>query len=128
MNNDTLDPVTDDRDKLAQIFRQQKAFNTYLQVTRTHAGNLMKDYEIEIRELVLATIVEAVEVLNEINWKPWKIQSKPISEERLKEEIIDLFHFVIELAVVVKMDSEEFFELYQKKMKINIRRQNADSI
>ena len=79
----------------------------------------------KIRELILAIIVEAVETLNEINWKPWKKQQKIVDEVHLKEEVVDVFHFVIELAIVVGMDHKELFYQYKQKMQENIRRQKC---
>ena len=76
-----------------------------------------------IKDMVLAAHSELTEILNEINWKPWKKTTKTVDVKKFKKEIIDLQHFVINLALSANMDSKEFFELYDSKNKENLKRQ-----
>lgn len=46
-----------------------------------------------IKESLLALIVEATEVLDEINWKPWKLSTKVVDKVRLRGELADCFLF-----------------------------------
>ena len=83
------------------------------------------DREMAIRDTCLALIVEATEVLNETNWKPWKKTPKVLNEEKIKEEIIDALHFVIELALLMEMRPLDILKEYISKMEINQKRQKG---
>jgi len=56
-------------------------------------GGPMGKNEAAIKECMLALIVEATEVLNEINWKPWKQPVKQVNEDDLRGELADCFLF-----------------------------------
>jgi dimeric dUTPase (all-alpha-NTP-PPase superfamily) len=75
-----------------------------------------------VRLMFIGIITEACEALEETNWKPWK-QSKTVDIRKLKEEIVDLWHFVINLTLDSGMDAEEVFRRFQAKNKINNERQ-----
>lgn len=74
-----------------------------------------------IKDMVLAAEDELHEMLGEVGWKPWAT-SRHINVDAFKGEWIDLFHFVMNLALVVDMDSEEIAELYDQKRLKNIQR------
>ena len=87
-----------------------------------------------IQEMGIAIIHEAAEIRD---WTPWKHWSKQLgnkdtkivvgSEAHLKEihlEVIDLLHFVIELALVTGLDAESIFKMYAAKHTINNDRQD----
>lgn len=83
-----------------------------------------------INQMILAIQEEAVEIMRETAYKNpefvpfgWK-KTQVENTENFKEEIIDLFHFVMNLAMVSGMDSKEFYERYLKKNKINHDRQD----
>ena len=65
---------------------------------------------------------EAMEILRETSWKPWK-KPKQLDHAKIKEEIIDALHFVLEMALLMNMSSEDIYDAYSKKMDENIRRQ-----
>jgi len=56
------------------------------------------------------------------NWKWWK-QPKPLNEDDAREELIDIQHFVISAAIKLGETAESFYFGYERKMQINIRRQ-----
>lgn len=114
-----LDPVTDDRGYLEDIFERQEKFMDSLHSARPST-------ETGVKETILALIVEAVEVLNEINWKPWKRQRHIVSIKALQEEVVDVFHFVIELAILVGLDANSLYDGYRHKMAVNIDRQREE--
>ena len=70
--------------------------------------------------------------MRETAWKnPHKIKygwkkTQQLDEEKYKEEIIDLWHFVINLSISAGMTHEEVFERYLGKNKENHTRQNND--
>lgn len=68
-------------------------------------------------------------------WKKWKAryteaQAKPISEMspedqlEIKFELIDIMHFVFNMAIGLNMSAEEIFKLYYLKNKANFERQD----
>lgn len=65
---------------------------------------------------------EAVELQRLTNWKWWK---KPIrfDEALAKEEIIDLWHFVVQASIELGMTPKEILDEYTKKNQINMERQ-----
>ena len=80
--------------------------------------------------MVLALVEESIEILRETPYKNpdfvqfgWK-KNQLGNEDKYKDEIVDLFHFMMNLSIVVGMTSTEFFERYCKKNKINHERKN----
>lgn len=68
-------------------------------------------------------------------WKKWKAryqeaQAKPISEMstedqlEIKFELVDIIHFVLNMAIGLNMSAEELFKLYYLKNKANFERQD----
>ena len=53
----------------------------------------------------------------------WKVQNLA-SEKKYKQEIIDLWHFTMNLWLIVGGTPEEFYKMYCEKNKINHDRQD----
>lgn len=108
-------------DKLDRIFNLQKKFGE--KYTNFKSENTKLEYKEErTRNFVLALIEEAVELLRTINHKEWKTQKFIPDTSKLKEEIIDITHFLISIALIWGMDAEKFFKKYLEKNKINWER------
>ncbi len=78
------------------------------------------------KEFVLAMHSELSELLDWVNWKHWKKTKVDYNRERVEEihmEIIDLFHFLLDLCIVWNLDAGKVLELYMKKNKENFDRQ-----
>jgi dimeric dUTPase (all-alpha-NTP-PPase superfamily) len=56
-------------------------------------------------------ISELSEVLDEVNFKWWK-NKKEINDAQLKEEIVDLLHFLVSMSLKAGLSSEEIFSIY----------------
>jgi len=67
---------------------------------------------------------EITELLDALPWKPWKKSYKEVDLNNIHIEIVDMLHFVVELAIIWGMDAGKVFDLYRKKMQENIDRQN----
>lgn len=78
-----------------------------------------------IRLMFIGIVTEACEALECVNWKPWK-QSKTQSQEELKKEIVDIWHFLINLTMASGMDAEEILKRFKTKNKINMQRQEDE--
>ena len=82
-----------------------------------------------IKNMVLAATDELHEALNETSWKPWSTSFGEVAEEAYFGELIDLWHFVMNLFLVAYpgLPPEALaaaIELrYAQKRKVNIKRQ-----
>lgn len=77
-----------------------------------------------VRWNVLALQDELHEALAETGWKPWA-KSKHINRDAYVSELVDAFHFLMNLMLVVNCDADEFLAKYFEKRGINIERQAA---
>lgn len=75
-----------------------------------------------IRWNVLALEDELHELLAETGWKPWA-KSKHINRDAYVSELVDAFHFLMNLMLVVDCDADEFLAKYAEKRGINAQRQ-----
>lgn len=112
---------------LKEMFEHQKELQKKL-------GTLSKMNESEpmrqkyVNQQILAIHEEAVEIMRESAYKNpdfvefgWK-KGQQWDVDKFKEEIIDLWHFVMNLCIACNMDADEFYVRYCQKNKINIER------
>ena len=59
-----------------------------------------------IKEQCLALIVEATEVLNEVNWKHWHKHKKEFDKQALAYELADCLQFIGNIANAAFIDAE----------------------
>lgn len=81
-------------------------------------GEGRKDY---VRTMVLACTDELHEALREVPWKPWSGNTlwDKDSEINFKLELVDAFHFFMNLMLVSGMTADELFTEYLRKNGIN---------
>ena len=116
-------------DKLNEMFLiQRKLQNKLGNLERIEKSEKLK--QSYINQMILAIHEEAVEIMRETPYKNpeyvefgWK-KNQEWNEEKYKDEIIDLWHFVMNLSIAVNMDAKEFYERYLFKNNINIERKN----
>ncbi len=72
--------------------------------------------------LSTALVHEAIELQRETNWKWWKKESVA-DREKIQEEIIDIWHFLIQISIESGMDSKKIMEKYMEKNEENLKRQ-----
>lgn len=66
---------------------------------------------------------EICEIRRELPWKYWRPdQHKVVFLPKIKEEIIDLFHFFINLCLIFGIDSKELYLEYLHKQQVNRER------
>lgn len=107
--------------------RLQEIFTRQAQLQQLINGYTLTDQDVEtrianIKENVLACTNELHEALNETGWKAWA-KTRHINEDNLKKEIIDVFCFLLNLALHAGMDSYEFFDKFITKNQQNFERQ-----
>lgn len=76
-----------------------------------------------INIMTLAAIDELMESIRETTWKPWK-KNQIFNKENYKNELIDVWHFLINLSIASGMDAEEIHKRFMIKNNKNIERQD----
>ncbi len=72
--------------------------------------------------LSTALLHEAVELQRETSWKWWKKETKT-DIDKVQEEIIDIWHFMIQVSIEAGLDSKKLIEKYMEKNRENLARQ-----
>jgi dimeric dUTPase (all-alpha-NTP-PPase superfamily) len=70
----------------------------------------------------LAARDELSEVLAESAWKPWSDIRGTFNKDAMRDEIVDVLHFIANIACAVGITDEELSEAYLAKMEENRRR------
>lgn|SRR5574341_1925475 len=104
-------------DTLETIFSMQKELAGMMDLSRYPA-----DAEGRVAALSTAIIHEAVELQRLTNWKWWK---KPtgFDSASAREELIDIWHFVVQASIELGMTPSDILEEYKKKNEVNRDRQ-----
>ena len=105
-------------DKLESIFSLQKGLENMMNLDR-----YPKDKEEKISALCTAIIHEAVELQRTTNWKWWKTPNS-FNEAEAREELIDIWHFVVQASLELNLSPADILKEYERKNKINRDRQN----
>tara|TARA_B100000029_G_scaffold76261_1_gene68119 strand:- start:76 stop:408 length:333 start_codon:yes stop_codon:yes gene_type:complete len=104
-------------DKLESIFALQKGLANMMNLDR-----YPKDLEGKISALCTAIMHEAVELQRTTNWKWWKTPTA-FNVAEAKEELIDIWHFVIQASIELDLSPEDILKEYQRKNEINRKRE-----
>jgi dimeric dUTPase (all-alpha-NTP-PPase superfamily) len=104
-------------DTLESIFSMQKELASMIDLSRYPSS-----VEGRISVLSIAMIHEAVELQRLTSWKWWK-KPAPFDKEAAKEELIDIWHFVVQASIELGMTPADMLEEYEKKNKVNRDRQ-----
>lgn len=108
-------------DRLQKLFDMQKAFDSEV-VEKRNLHNITIDEWMQ--KETLAMISELSELLDEVNFKWWK-NPKDIDYNRVKEELIDIFHFFMSMCLKAGMNADEVYDRYIEKNKENFKRQKG---
>ena len=104
-------------DKLDSIFSLQKGLSSML-----HLARYPKETEEKISALCTAIMHEAEELQRTTNWKWWKTPAA-FNQTEAKEELIDIWHFVIQASIELNLTPNEILDEYKRKNEINRQRQ-----
>jgi len=104
-------------DKLDSIFSLQKGLTDMMNL-----GRYPKDTEGKVSALCTAIIHEAVELQRTTNWKWWKIPTV-FNEVEAREELIDIWHFVVQASLELNLTPDDILKEYERKNEINRQRQ-----
>jgi dimeric dUTPase (all-alpha-NTP-PPase superfamily) len=106
-------------DKLESIFELQKGLADMMDLDR-----YPKDVEGKISVLCTAIMHEAIELQRTTNWKWWKTPTA-FNEVEAKEELIDIWHFLIQASIELNLSPEDILKEYQRKNEINRQREKS---
>lgn len=104
-------------DTLESIFSMQKELASMMDLSRYPSS-----VEDRISVLSTAMIHEAVELQRLTSWKWWK-KPAPFDKEAAKEELIDIWHFMVQASIELGMTPADMLEEYEKKNIVNRDRQ-----
>jgi len=104
-------------DRLKSIFALQKGLENMMNLQR-----YPNDSEGRIAALCTAIIHEAVELQRTTNWKWWK-NPTPFNKAEAKEELIDIWHFVVQASLELNLTPDDILKEYKRKNQINRDRQ-----
>lgn len=121
-------------DRLAQMFRRQRELIARLEgIERTNGmyvssesdrGELNDRYvQGHLHTLYGFLVRELSEAMQELKSKPWKRVYEPTDVPAFYEEMIDAFHFFLEMCIVAGIDADTLFNGYFDKAAVNTQRQ-----
>lgn len=111
-----------DTDRLAELFRMQRALNERIGV---HTEKMSTEERTKwILNYCRAMSQEIAELTDSVPWKWWAKYQK-FDEQNARVEVVDLFHFLISLAQVLGMSADDVFRAYVEKNKVNLQRQET---
>ena len=112
----------EEREMLERIFYMQNLFDSDLSKNR----NLEFSQDEGIRTAVLAIVSELAELLAEVTFKWWK-NPKPVNDDNVKDELVDILHFFTAACIHSGRDAKELYERYMRKNKEKFDRQSGKS-
>ncbi len=107
-------------DKLEKLIEMQRDLASVLASPRYPSKA-----EERISLLCTAIIHEAIELQRLTNWKWWK-NPTDFNIEDAKEELIDIWHFVLQATIELNMTPEDILKYYSKKNNLNKERKNMN--
>ena len=104
-------------DQLESIFELQKGLEKMMNLDRYPTKP-----EDRVAALCTAIVQEAVELQSITNWKWWKKPTE-FNFAEAKEELIDIWHFVVQASIELNLTPEDILNEYKRKNEINRERQ-----
>lgn len=114
-------PLTDSEDDiLEQIFDMQSRLD--VRIIENMERPPPADIDKWISMYATAIMHEALELQDLTNWKWWR-KSQKFDEQKAKEELMDIWHFVVAATIEIGMKPHDVLREYERKNKINHQRQ-----
>jgi dimeric dUTPase (all-alpha-NTP-PPase superfamily) len=109
------------QDMLEQIFALQQRFDDSLITQRGLEDITPEEW---IQKETLAMMSELAELIDEVNFKWWK-NPRPVDNDRVKGELVDVLHFFVSMCLKTGMDARELCDRYIEKNQVNFLRQQG---
>ena len=106
-------------DSLETIFSIQKELASMMDLSR-----YPDSIDGRVSALSTAIVHEAIELQRLTSWKWWK-KPTPFDTEAAKEELIDIWHFIVQASIELGMTPADVVNVYKKKNSINRERQTS---
>ena len=110
-----------DKDMLAELFEMQGTLNHRIGVDCADMSE--EDQHKWVLNYCRAMSQEIAELTDSVPWK-WWAKYQEYDKQNACVEVVDLFHFLISLALVLGMSAEDVHSLYVQKNKVNFERQD----
>lgn len=98
---------------------QEETFRVDYETLRTD-GDVLADY---LTENYAAAAIELGEFMAEVGWKPWSTPRGWVNREAAVKELVDVAHFIANLACALNVTDDEWELRYRQKQQVNRRRQ-----
>lgn len=109
-------------DRLSQMLGMQR--NLQVESYGRDPGTMDMDEKIQfIKDMHIALTDEMHELLGEVDWKPWTHGERQINYDGAKKELVDVWHFFMNLMLVLGMSTDDLYKAYMKKRQVNADRQ-----
>lgn len=106
-----------------QMLKMQRELQKAMPPHHAEPGALTGSTKMQyIRDMVLAATDELHEALGETGWKPWA-SSNHVNRNAYVGELVDAWHFFMNLLLIENISWEEFSIRYAEKHGINQQRQ-----
>lgn len=122
-------------DKLEAIFQRQKELMEKYHKIEKANGLLQTEFvpvnidaaagQARLKDFAWRITEELGEAMNCLKNKPWKQTQMETDRTHYEEEIIDAFHFFIELCILSGFDANSLTEMYLAKSQVNKFRQRS---
>ncbi len=112
-------PTTRLMDSLETLFSIQKELASMMDLSR-----YPDSIDGRVSALSTAIVHEAIELQRLTSWKWWK-KPTPFDTDAAKEELIDIWHFVVQASIELGMTPADVVNEYKKKNRINRERQTS---
>jgi hypothetical protein len=122
-------------DMLVSIFKKQKKLMEKYHHIEKNNGLLQTELcpvniddakgQARLKDFAWRITEELGEAMNCLKNKPWKQTQMETDVTHYIEEVIDAFHFFIELCILSGMDAEDLYRMYFKKSEVNLFRQRS---
>ena len=87
-------------------------------------GRYPEGAEERVSALCTAIVHEAIELQRTTNWKWWKKPGK-FDAAAAREELADIWHFVVQASLELGMTPEDLLAEYERKHAVNVDRQDS---
>lgn len=111
-------------DLLLDLYQRQMVF-----LSRIEASG---KWGTKVEHLVYQVLMANAELMELLNWLPWKKHKKEygreITEDERRaaaEEVVDLFHFLLNMAILLEISPQMLYRLYVAKNEVNHARQDG---
>ncbi len=108
--------------KLEEIFRLQEQLNKRIGVDTTAMTDEQRQQW--VLNYCRAMSQEIAELTDSVPWKWWAKYQK-FDKQNARVEVVDLLHFLISIAQVLEMTSDDIYAAYTKKHQVNVARQES---